>query len=150
MTQKVDGPVEKKDFKELIAAGLMKTEVIYFTKNAIAKRLIVAMTMGGFGSVPIVDRDKTLIGIVSEFDLLKALRQGRSPDQFLAGEIMSSPAISVTEKDKVEEIMEILEKRKLIRVPVVNRDGKLVGVIARRDILTAYLKSASEGRPWWM
>ncbi len=105
--------------------------------------LIASLLMEGFGSVPIVDHAMRLIGIVSEFDLLNAIRKGRDLVDITAQDIMTNNPVSITEDVNVCTTIEILQNNHLIRVPVVDTAGKLVGIIARRDILRAYLHSNS-------
>ena len=150
MTRRVDYLVGGEDFRKMTAADFMERNVVFFLENSRGNKLVTAMTMGKFGSVPIADKDKKLVGVVSEFDLLKALRKVEDLDQIAAAEIMTHPAISVAEETNVEDIMKVLEERKLIRVPVIDKQGKLVGVVARRDILTGYLQSRGSAVPFWM
>ena len=95
--------------------------------------------MEGFGSIPIVDGSSKLVGIVSEFDLLKALRKGKNLDEVLAGEIMTPNPVSVTQDTNVLTLIDVLQNNHLIRVPVVDAIGKLIGIVARRDLLRGYL-----------
>ncbi len=150
MTRRVDYLVGEEDFGLMTATTFMEEDVIYFSKNSKAVQLAMAMTSGGFGSVPIVDQNKKLVGIVSEFDLLKALRKGKDLSAISAEDIMTDKPISVSQDAKVDEIMGVLEEKKLIRVPVLDKKGKLVGVVARRDILQGYIRSRGKVLPWWM
>lgn len=62
---------------------------------------------------------------------------------------MTVSPICVTEETLSEEIIQLLQEKHLIRVPVVDKNGTLVGVVARRDILQGYLKSKESPPPWW-
>ncbi len=147
--RRVDYMVGGEDFKKMSAAQFMQTDVYYYPKSATGDKLATAITMGGFGSVPIVDQEKKLVGIVSEFDLLKAIRSGRELEKVTAEEIMTANPISVTEDTLSDAIIQLLQEKKLIRVPVVDKAGALMGVVARRDILQGYLKSKESPPPWW-
>ncbi len=103
--------------------------------------LIASLLMEGFGSVPIVDPAMRLLGIVSEFDLLNAIRKGKALADITAKDIMTHNPVSITEDVEVSTTIEILQNNHLIRVPVIDTAGKLVGIIARRDILRVYLHS---------
>src|ERR687895_580757 len=73
--------------------------------------------------------------VVSEIDILKALREGKSLSNTTARDIMT-PNPSVVKKDtSIEEIMDIMIEKEIVLVPVVQEDGKLIGVVARLDIL---------------
>jgi CBS domain-containing protein len=79
---------------------------------------------------------------VSEFDLLKALMEGRDLEMVRAEEIMTQKVTVAQEDTPVDAIIRLLETEHLIRVPVI-RDGRLVGIVARRDILFGYIKSTA-------
>ncbi|HLG23178.1 MAG TPA: CBS domain-containing protein [Candidatus Manganitrophaceae bacterium] len=147
--RRVDYMLGGEDFKKMTASHFMQTDVYYYSKNSTGDKLATAITMGGFGSVPIVDKGKKLVGIVSEFDLLKAIMSGRELEKVTAEEIMTADPVSVREDTPSEKIIEILQEKRLIRAPVVDKNGKLIGIVARRDILQGYLKSRETPPPWW-
>lgn len=97
-----------------------------------------------FGSVPIVNEERTLVGLISEFDLLKAMTNGKDLRKVTAKEIMTpeDDLVTVTEEMPIMDLAKILEESHLIRVPVVK--GKiLVGIVARRDIVFGYVKAVA-------
>jgi CBS domain-containing protein len=102
-------------------------------------RLAGAMSEGGFGSVPILAKDGKLVGIVSEFDLLKAIEEGKEMTKVTAGEIMIKDPVTVFRNTPAMEIIHLLQEKHFIRTPVVDADGKLAGVVSRRDIIQGYL-----------
>ena len=128
-------------FGQLTVGTIMEKAVQSGTKEDGAKMLASYM-MEGFGSVPIVDGNSKLIGIVSEFDLLKALRKGKNLEEVMAGDIMTENPVSVTQDTNVLTLMDVLQNNHLIRVPVVDSTGKLIGIVARRDLLRGYLHTA--------
>lgn len=146
----VDYLVGETDFNTLTAVQFMQQDVIYFSKSVTGEKLAAAITTGGFGSVPIVDEDLKPIGIVSEYDLLRVIRMGNALNKVSAEEIMTKPAVTVSIETKSGEVMKVLENLHLIRLPVVDRGGKLVGVVARRDLLQGYLQSQVPAKVWWM
>lgn len=148
--RRIDFLVGEIDFSTLTAAQFMQQDVIYFSKSVKAQSIAAAITTGNFGSVPIVDSDLKPIGIVSEYDLLKAMRQGKNLTEISAGEIMSKPAVTVNIETSSIEVMKVLEDKHLIRVPVVDQEGKLVGMLARRDLMKGYLQSQVPAKVWWM
>src|SRR5512132_3465089 len=90
--------------------------------------------------LPVVDeRDNQVIGVVTEFDLLKAVRDGRDLQSVKAQDIMNLIPITVDEDATVEEVIEKMIDCQVIRIPVVKK-GKLVGIIARADILCHLLE----------
>ncbi len=131
------------DFKDLKASQIMEADVHSCQQNNTWKQLASLMTHGGFGDVPVVDKDKTLLGIVTEHDLLNAFVDVTDVKDITAGDIMTKDPISVSEESGFKEIVNILVKKHLIRLPVV-RNGKLVGVVARRDIIFAFLQASKK------
>lgn len=131
------------DFKGLITAQMMETSVTSAHVNMTWLDMAKTMTEAGFGDVPIVDDNNKIMGIVTEYDLLKALMESRDIDKLTAKDIMTKNPICVTEETHASELVEILEKKHLIRLPVT-KNGKLVGIVARRDVLLAYLNATAK------
>ncbi len=131
------------DFKALKASQIMEADVVARRPENTWKQISDLMLHGGFGDVPITDKDKILLGIITEFDLLKVLMEGKSVKNITAGDIMTTNVVSVSEATNSVEIINILETKHLIRVPVV-RNGKLVGIVARRDVLLSFIQTSTK------
>jgi CBS-domain-containing membrane protein len=127
-------------FDQLKAADLMERAVQSAHVQTKAD-VIASMMIEGFGGVPIIDDRRRLAGIVTEFDLLAALDQGKRLGDLSAGDIMTRAVVSVEEHTDVRTLLYVLQTNHVIRVPVVNRDGLLTGIVARRDVLQGYLAS---------
>lgn len=115
------------------AKSIMTTKVITVTPSASiadAARLLVRRKISG---VPVVDeRDKTkVVGILTEADVLAA-----SPRAKKVADVMRKRVVSVSPDTPVNEIAQILTRRKIKRVPVLD-GGKLVGIVSRIDVLRA-------------
>lgn len=147
--RRIDYMQEGESFKNMTAGHFMQQGVYYYSFTSRGDSLASAMTLGGFGSLPIVDEEKKLIGIVSEFDLLAAMKDKKELEEIVAGEIMTKKPISVSEETCAEGLIELLQRERLVRVPVVDQAEKLVGIVSRRDILKGYLKSKETRPPWW-
>ncbi len=130
-----------KSMTDMNADHTMERKVISYGTNAYCHELAEILFNRGFGSIPIVDHERILIGLVSEYDILNALMKGMDLRGTLAQEVMTQPAISVREDTPIADVITLLQSRHLIRVPVVDHEGKLSGIIARRDILKCYIKS---------
>lgn len=125
---------------EMNASHLMEREVVFFTADASCHDLAEAMMRGGFGGIPIVDAEKRIIGMVTEFDLLNALLSGIDLRETQAKEVMSEP-ICIVEEMPAEEMMVLFHAGRLVRVPVVDKENRLVGMVSRRDLLAGYVES---------
>jgi CBS domain-containing protein len=101
--------------------------------------VIASLMIEGFGAVPVVDAEDRLLGIVSEHDLLGALDDGKKLGAVTASDIMTCNPYSIHPEAMIPTLIHVLRASDLIRVPVVDADDKLVGIIARRDVLRAYL-----------
>ena len=139
--RRVDYMVGARDFKTLNAEQFMQDVVTYYHVEDAVDKLAGAMSECGFGSVPILAADGKLVGLVSEFDLLKAIEEGRELSKVTAGEIMTKDPITVARNTLAMEIVHLLQEKHLIRTPVVDDAGKLVGVVSRRDIILGYLRA---------
>ena len=123
---------------------LMLNHVITAESGSLASHAGIRMTVGKISGLPVVDSEKNLIGMVTEFDLVRALRANKDLAETSVDELMTRDVISVEADTPVDEVMEILERERILRVPVVT-DGNLVGVGSRSDILEAALIGAYVG-----
>jgi CBS domain-containing protein len=119
----------------------MQDAVTSCTPRTDGSTLASLMTRRNFGSLPVVESDGILVGIVTEYDLLQAMIEGRDLRNILATEIMSAHPVSVTEDQTLAQVADLFQDRYITRVPVV-RNKKLVGILARRDLLFGYLKAS--------
>jgi len=113
---------------------MMTTRVVAVTRQYRARDLAILLQSDILSGMPVVESGSLLVGMVTEFDLLRALSDGKDLSVITAEDIMNSPPISVTETETAEEVIKIMLTHQIIRVPVV-RDERLIGLIARSDIL---------------
>ncbi len=130
----------KREFHELTAAVLMEKDVVSCRPKDSERCMAAQLTKFNIGSMPVVGKKGMLVGLVSEFDLLRVLRQCRDLKVVKAEEIMTRDLKTVQEDTPVDEAIGLLEDKQLIRVPVV-KDGRLIGILARRDILFGYFRT---------
>ncbi|GJQ23007.1 MAG: CBS domain-containing protein [Planctomycetia bacterium] len=119
---------------DIVAKDIMNKNVTVARKEALGRSLAEKLLTGKYSGMPVVDDNNKIIGVVSEFDLLKVMDRGKSLEKVTAEEIMSAKPIFVAEDTSVEDIIRIMTKHNIIRVPVV-RDGIPVGIISRCDII---------------
>ena len=123
----------------MVAKDIMNKIVTAAKKNTIGRDLAIKLLSGMYSGLPVVDDKGKVVGVVSEFDLLKAIKEGKKLEQVTAEDIMSKKPICVTENTPVDEIIDLMTKHNIIRVPVVRNDN-LVGVISRCDILSSIVE----------
>ena len=118
------------DPRTLTVEQLMQDAVTRCTTRTDASTVAHLMTHRNFGSLPVVEEDGTLVGIVTEYDLLQTVIDGRDLRKILVTEIMSARPVTVTEDQTLAQVADLFQDRYLTRVPVV-RNNKLVGILAR-------------------
>lgn len=135
-----------KDLTTVTAKDVMNKNVQYAQLTTKAE-VIASLMIEGFGAVPIVNGGKRLTGIVSEHDLLAAIDDGHDLCRITAGDIMTGNPYSVRTETTLGTLVHVLRASDLVRVPVVDAKDKLVGIIARRDVLRTYLEgNSSKGK----
>ncbi|MDX1402617.1 MAG: CBS domain-containing protein, partial [Kiloniellales bacterium] len=87
------------------ARELMNRRVSVAKPDAIARDLVLRLLSGTFSGLPVVDDEGTVVGVVTEFDVIKAKQEGKNLDTVQAREIMSQPPITVRESTPIEEII---------------------------------------------
>jgi CBS domain-containing protein len=134
-----------KDFGSLTVKQVMEKRVQ--TAHLRTKGDVIASLMiEGFGAVPVIEKNRRLAGIVSEHDLLGAIDDGHSLGALTAAELMTGNPYSVRPETNLDTLVHVLRASDLVRVPVVDAKDRLIGIIARRDVLRAYLASGSSRR----
>ena len=106
---------------------IMTTDIVTTTPDALIDDVASTLRTRGFGGLPVVDEDGILIGIVSEFDIIS--KRGETAD-----DIMSRGVVSVGDETTADQLTSLMGLHGIRRVPIV-RDGKLVGIVTRSDLL---------------
>ncbi len=132
-----------RDVDSLTAGQAMENRVNFCHSTTPWKNIASVLVDRGYGSLPIVDDDMNLTGIVSEDDLLEVLLEKRDENNLKAEDMMTKNPITVNEDTPILDVIKILEDHKLIRVPVV-KESKLVGILTRRDVLFCYLQGKNK------
>jgi CBS domain-containing protein len=86
------------------------------------------------GIVPIVEGDR-LVGTVTDRDIaVRVVAEGKSPDSTTVGEISSRELVTVDPQQDLDEALRLMARHQVRRLPVVEEDGKLVGIVAQADV----------------
>ena len=91
------------------------------------------------GSIPVVENEETnkLVGIVTDRDLaLKIVAEGRDPKTTKVADVMSRKVVTCRADDDVRKAIDGMSKNQLRRIPVVDKDNRVVGIIAQADVAT--------------
>jgi CBS domain-containing protein len=137
------------------AKDIMNIDVVYVTPETPLKEVAEIMGRHSISGVPVVDEGRKVAGIISEKDFLSHMGmqknitfmgvvakclmgngcmavdiRGKS-----AGDIMTTPAITVYEEASIMEVDSLMKKHRINRVPVLNKKDKLIGIVTRTDLL---------------
>ncbi|MDH5669494.1 MAG: CBS domain-containing protein [Nitrospira sp.] len=137
--------VKKPDVASITVDRVMETRVqsVHLrTKGDV----IASLMIEGFGAVPVVDKRRKLVGIVTEHDLLAAIDDGHGLGSVAAGDIMVANPYAIRPETNVATLVHVLRASDLVRVPVVDEKDRLVGIIARRDVLRTYLSAGTSNK----
>jgi len=86
------------------------------------------------GLIPVVEGDR-LIGTVTDRDIaVRIVAEGKSPDRINVGEIASRELVTIDAAQELDEALRLMAKHQVRRLPVVEKDGKLIGIVARADV----------------
>jgi CBS domain-containing protein len=120
-------------------SDIMTEDLVYCLPNDPVSKVAQLMKKEDIGPVLIVDneRDKTLVGIVTDRDLaLKVVGEGRDPQNTRVEEVMTRKLVTCRADDSVENAMQAMAQYQLRRIPVVRDNMKLVGIISQADVAT--------------
>ncbi|WP_329107248.1 CBS domain-containing protein [Streptomyces sp. NBC_01439] len=149
-------PAARAPRTDLVVSDLMAVPHPSVTADTALPDIARALSEHGIGSLPVVDTDDRVLGVVSEADLLavvaaqahrpstvRRLRDTRpavEPGKETAEALMTSPAITVLADTTVPEAAWLVALTRLKRLPVTEADGRLVGTVERHTLLDALLQ----------
>ncbi|MFF4497193.1 CBS domain-containing protein [Streptomyces sp. NPDC001546] len=130
-------------------ADLMTDEVVSVPPGTTVKEIAKVLAQYDISGVPVLDDEDRVVGVVSQTDLLaltppQAHTQSAIPPT--AGKIMSAPAVTTHAEDTAADAARLMTRRGIERLPVVDIEDRLVGIITRRDLLRMFLRPDAEIR----
>ena len=133
---------------------VMTTHVVAVRKNASFKDMAARLREHRVSAFPVLDEDNKVVGVVSEADLLtkEALefsgaskfggilhhREQAKAAGTTAADLMTKPPLTIGPNDFVSHAARLMYARKVKRLPVVDDDGRLIGIVSRADVLSVY------------
>lgn len=149
------------------AADVMTPDVITVQTHTPLDQIVALMLNHGISGLPVMDGE-ALVGIVTEGDLLRRVELGTTPHRphwlelfsaatplaaeyarthgRKAGDMMTADVVTVGEDTPLADIVDLLESRRIKRVPVL-REGKLVGIVSRANLLRALARQLKPAMP---
>ncbi|GIJ71558.1 hypothetical protein Voc01_064750 [Virgisporangium ochraceum] len=142
----------------MTVADVMTYGAVSVTADEPYRELVDLIEMRSVNAVPVVDRFSRVVGVVSATDLLHKIEfaGGADPPRIfenrrhrqnrrkaagmVAGELMTTPAVTVFQATTVAEAARIMETAGVRRLPVVDDLGRLIGMVTNRDLLKVFLR----------
>lgn len=118
----------------ITARDIMVMDVVTVTKDTpicVAIDLLIRHNISG---IPVVENDSTLVGVITERNILRLLDEPRGLDNGTVADFMTAPVVSFELHESVKTMCDFLIKKCIRRLPVT-QDGRLVGIVSRRDII---------------
>ena len=89
------------------------------------------------GSLPVTE-DGRLVGMVTDRDIaIRVVAEGNDPQSVTVGEIASRDVVTVDPQQGLDEALRLMAQHQVRRLPVVEEDGRLVGILAQADVAQA-------------
>jgi CBS domain-containing protein len=123
----------------LTARAIMNTDLVTIRPDASIEAAIEMLLLQQISGLPVTDDDGRLVGVITEFALL-AVAYDRRVKNHTVNQHMTRDVITVDADDPISRVADLCIVHRVRRVPVM-RDGRLVGIIARRDVLRALVES---------
>ena len=152
----------------LKAKDIMTTDVTSVTEDKTLQDVIELMSGPCISGLPVVDKDHKVVGVISDTDIVRysqkisvvplanlsgwisphtdvsdliAIRKGRENlHHTKVSEVMTKKVYTTNEEVPVNEVARLMNKKNINRVPIVNKQGVLVGIISRADIVRGMAK----------
>src|SRR5215210_588741 len=135
--------------ESVAVSNIMVRDVKTAEENQGINRIAKVISDNNIGSVVIVKSDddlEGLEGIITERDIVRiaaATETSSSTFQLLARDIMSKPVVTIDATSLIQDAIQSMKLNNIRRLPVVDRERKMVGIIADKDIFRAILNSQS-------
>jgi len=130
---------------------IMTTDVVTVRPDTPHQTVAAMLRQHRVSGFPVTGDDGKVVGVMTETDLVALVagryhRGHRAAEQATAGDLMSHPAVTVGPDDPVKTAARLMRKQRLQRLPVVDRDGRLAGIVSRSDVLSVFQRSDEEIR----
>jgi CBS domain-containing protein len=116
---------------------LMSKEPELATPEMNLTKIAKMMAEQNVGSIPVVESKESLkvVGMATDRDITtRAVAEGKDPLQMTAREVMSTPVVTVKQDDDIKDVARLMEKNMVRRVPVLDEEGFVCGMVAQADI----------------
>jgi CBS domain-containing protein len=141
-------------------SDVMTSAVVTVDRATSYKQVARIMAGEKVNAVPVIDKDRRVVGIVSEADVLRkeersfrrlgtglprrTRHEREQADARTAAELMTSPVITIHPDAPLGAAARLMNGHHIRRLPVVDPDGALIGIVSRRDLLKVFLRLDEE------
>jgi CBS domain-containing protein len=118
---------------------VMTKEPVCCLPDDTATKVAQLMQTDNIGSIPVIDNDKTqkLVGIVTDRDLvLKIIAKGQDAKTTKVETVMTRQVVTCLAEDDLQKALDAMAEHQLRRIPIVDSNKKIVGIIAQADVAT--------------
>lgn len=123
----------------LKAKDIMTENVVSVKKDTPIYEALKLLAKYNITGIPVVREDMILVGVLSEKDVLRLFYAREDEEEQTVNDFMTQPAVHFDEKESLLDICDCLTNNYFRRVPVTS-EGKLVGIISRKDIINYILQ----------
>jgi CBS domain-containing protein len=146
-----------------VVKDVMTAQVKWVEQDTPFAAIAAALRQYRVSAFPVLNEKGEVIGVVSESDLLNKLALGGGEDRMpgmitgilrhkqlekaraiTAGDLMTAPPVTVSPEDTVEHAARLMYLRGVKRLPVVDANGRLAGIVSRADVLAIYGRADAE------
>jgi CBS domain-containing protein/GNAT superfamily N-acetyltransferase len=139
-SREVDMVLDLKGFRDTVnvtVSEIMNTGVITIGPDQSCREALETFLGRHVGTLPVVDKDGKLVGIISKTDLLLPAKIAKTVQ-----EVLTRQVLTVRGEFPVAKVVRMFQSTRVRCIPVVDREMKLVGVVGRQDILAHYAKQS--------
>ena len=127
----------------LEAKDIMTEEVISVKKDTPIFEAVELLAKHSVTGIPVVEDDMTLVGILTEKDVLRLFYALKDAENKIVSDFMTQPAVHFNESESLLDICDCLMNNLFRRVPVTSK-GKVIGIISRPDLIEYILRLRRE------
>jgi CBS domain-containing protein len=134
--------IKKMKVKEIMTEGSLQ----YCSPETKLHNAAKSMKTANCGALPVVDKNKKVVGMITDRDICLSLanKQEKPLSRQNVGDIISSKVYSVKTDDDLNTALKQMRTNKIGRLPVVDKAGKLKGILSLHDLLSRFLNGDRE------
>lgn len=127
------------ELRRLRAADIMTENPETVTPEATLADAARKMRDLNVGIIPVVEseQNRRLRGVITDRDIaIRAVAEGRDATQTRVSDVMTTSVETCNKNDSVQNVLQLMEREQVRRVPITDREGRLVGIVAQADVAT--------------